>query len=63
MHRKLYSIARKLNRAATIMNDVNVIASRDPKKIEKRLARKMAYKTAHGGANSIVQKILKWTKW
>lgn len=63
MDKFLYKLARKINRAATITNDVKVVSSGNPKRIAKRFIRKYAYKSAHGGANSIVKKIFKWTKW
>lgn len=63
MHKMLYKVARKINRAATVMNDVETIATGNPKKIAKRFARKATYKASHGGANKLARKVLKWTKW
>lgn len=62
MHRKLYALARKINRAATFLNDAKTLASGDPKKIAKRALRKQAYKSSHGGAGKIARGISKFLK-
>ena len=40
MHRKLYKVARKINKVATVLNDLSVLKTGDPKKIAKRAVRK-----------------------
>lgn len=62
MHRKLYKIARKINKAASIINDVKTWSTGDPKKIAKRYARKHTYKSSHGGANKVARFISKLFK-
>lgn len=62
MHRKLYKAARKINKVATVLNDLSVLKTGDPKKIAKRVARKAAYKKSHQGANIISRMIAKFLK-
>lgn len=63
LHRKLYSLARKINKVATIINDARTWSTGDPKKIAKRYARKSTYKTTHGAANKIARAIIKAMKF
>lgn len=62
MHRALYKIARKINKAATTLNDLSVWSTGDPKKIAKRYARKHAYKASYSGGNSLARNIVKFLK-
>lgn len=63
LHRKLYKLARKLNKAASFINDAKTLSTGDPKKIAKRYARKHTYKTSHGMANKIARAIIKAMKF
>lgn len=62
MHRKLYALGRKVNKAASVLNDLSVWKTGDPKKIAKRYARKAAYKKSHSGANTVSRMISKFFK-
>lgn len=63
MHRKLYKIARKINKAATIINDAKTWSTGDPKKIAKRYERKHTYKTSHSTASKVARAIIKAMKF
>ncbi len=62
MDKKLYKLARQLNKTATTIRDVKTIATGDPQKIAKRAIRKQTYRTTHRQANTIskmVERLLK----
>lgn len=43
----LYNISRKFGKTATILNDIEIVASLDAKKIKKRIVRKAVNKAAN----------------
>jgi hypothetical protein len=56
MRVKLYPIARKLRRAATLLGDIDALASRDPVRIGKRAAKKWISRQLH----HITRPLFKW---
>ena len=53
---KLYNASRKIGKAASILNDIETLATGNPKKITKRLKRKIGNKIF----NKIRRKVIKW---
>lgn len=53
----LYKASRIIGKAASTANTAKTIASGDPNKIAKHLARKTIYKTGNNIANKVAKKI------
>lgn len=53
----LYKASRTMGKAASVANTVKTVASGDPSKIAKHLARKTVYKTGNNIANKVAKKI------
>ena len=51
----LYAVTRATGKVASVLSDIDIFTSGDPKRIKRRLKSKMLYKTS----NKIVRKILK----
>ena len=51
----LYAMTRTTGKIASVLSDIDIFTSGDPKRIKRRLKSKMLYKTS----NNIVRKILK----
>lgn len=52
-----YEIARKAGKTASFFNDLETLASGNPKRIVKRMARKAVWKTHNKSAKKISDKI------
>lgn len=50
---KLYEVSHKLAKIASVINDAEIIVTRDKKRAVKKLKRKIAYKIS----NKIIKKI------
>lgn len=53
----LYKASRKIGKAASVLNDIETLATGDPEKIAKRAVRKNVYKSANKGARKVSNKI------
>ena len=53
----LYKISRWFGKASSTLNDIETLATGDPKKIAKRIARKELYKTSNKVTRKISKKI------
>lgn len=51
-----YNVARKAGKASTISNDIETLATGNPKKIAKRFGRKMVGKVSNKVTKSIINK-------
>lgn len=55
----LYKTANKLNKAASILGDMEALFSSSPKKVAKRVSNKAKNKMVYKAANKISKKITK----
>lgn len=54
---KFYNVSRVINRVASVMNDVETIATGNPKKIIKRAKKKAVGKTLNKISRNILNKL------
>lgn len=59
VRKQLYGISRKINKIASILGDIEALASCNPLKITKRFSNKTKGKIIYRTANKINKKILK----
>lgn len=59
LRKNLYTVSDKLNKMATILGDIEALASGSPKKIMKRASNKTKNKIIYGTASKISRKVTK----
>lgn len=59
LRKNLYEISGKINKVASILGDIEALASGSPKKVAKRASNKTKNKIIYGTANKVSKKVTK----